>query len=313
MSERMSTEVDGLLVPISSLDKPLFADGFTKGELISYYVGIAEVLLPHLHDRAITRVRFPDGTSEQSFYEKNAPAGAPDWVETVTVATSAGPVNYVTAHRTADLVWLANLAAIELHTPQWRFGEATTGPDGILLSGPDEPRATTLVVDLDPGPGVTPADSAKGAILAATALAEVGLESFPKSSGNKGLQLSVPIAPTPASDVYAFAQSLAQHLARSHPKSFTATMAKQARSGLIFVDYAQNLAARNTITAYSVRGLDSPSVATPLTWEEVSALTADKPVRTSPTQMLERVQRMGDLWQDQLPSAASPELPEPLA
>lgn len=313
MSERMSTEVDGLLVPLSNLDKPLFPDGFTKGELIAYYVGISEVLLPHLRDRALTRVRFPNGTAAESFYEKNAPAGAPDWVETVTVATSAGPVSYVDAHRRADLVWLANLAAIELHTPQWRFTDATVGPEGVVLAGPDEPRATTLVVDLDPGPGITPADSAKGAILAATALAEVGLEAFPKSSGNKGLQLSVPIAPTPASEVYSFAQSLAQHLARSHPKTFTATMAKQSRTGLIFVDYAQNLAARNTITAYSVRGLDSPSVATPLTWEEVSALTADTPVRTTPTQMLDRVQNIGDLWQDQLPTAASPELPEPLA
>lgn len=310
---RVSTEVDGLPLSLSNLDKPLFPSGFTKGELIAYYVEIADVMLPHLADRAITRVRFPNGTGEASFYEKNVPAGAPEWVETKQVATSSEPITYVTASRRADLVWLANLKAVELHTPQWRFSEATDNGDGYVLEGPGEPLATTLVVDLDPGPGITPADSARGAIIAATTLAEAGLEAFAKSSGNKGLQLSVPIAPTPASEVFAFAQSLAKHLARSHPKLFVATMSKDARTGLIFVDFAQNYAARNTITAYSVRGLDSPSVATPLTWEEVAALTADTPVRVSPSEMLERVQTHGDLWADQLPTPASPPLPEPFA
>lgn len=313
MSERIATEIDGLQLSLSNLDKPLFPDGTTKGELIAYYLEIADVLLPHLADRAITRVRFPNGTAEGSFYEKNVPQGAPDWVSTTDVATSAGPVSYVTATRRADLVWLANLASIELHTPQWTFANATAGPDGVVLEGPDEPRATTLVVDLDPGPGITPEDSARGAIIAATALAELGLEAHPKSSGNKGLQLSVPLQPTPASEVYAFAQSLARHLARAHPKLFIATMNKDARKGLIFVDFAQNLAARNTVNAYSVRGLESPSVATPLTWEEVAALKADAPVRVTPTQMLSRVQEMGDLWEAQIPTPASPTLPDPLS
>lgn len=168
------------------------------------------------------------------------------------------------------------------------------------------------MVDLDPGPGITPADSAKGAILAATLLAECGLEAFPKTSGNKGLQLSVPIAPTPASDVYAFAASLAKQLVARHPSLFVATMAKDARGGLIFVDFAQNLAARNTVTAYSVRGLDRPSVATPLTWDEVAAIGPDTSLRTAPAQLLERLGRYGDLWQAQLPSPDSPHLPDPL-
>lgn len=312
MSSRITTEVDGISLGLSNLDKPLFPDGFTKGELISYYLEIAEVMLPHLTDRAVTRVRFPDGTAKGSFYEKNAPGGTPDWVATRDVATSAGPVGYVVAEKRADLVWLANLAAIELHTPQWRFTDSTTGPDGVVLDGDDEPRATTLVVDLDPGPGITPADSARGAIVAATALAEAGLEAHPKSSGNKGLQLSVPIEPTPASKVYEFAVSLAKHLAKAHPKLFVATMSKEARSGLIFVDFAQNLAARNTINAYSVRGLETPSVATPLTWDEIAALKDDTPVRTTPTEMLDRVQNLGDLWAAQMPTPDSPALPDPL-
>lgn len=309
MSERIVTDVDGLTLSLSNLHKPLFASGFTKGELISYYVEIAETMLPHLRDRAITRVRFPDGTAGQSFYEKNLPPGAPDWVASVDVATSSGTVTYVTAQRRADLAWLANLAAVELHTPQWRVQDATASPEGLLLAGPDEPRATTLIVDLDPGPGVTPGDSAKGAILAATVLAQLGLEAHPKSSGNKGLQLSVPIQPTPASQVHAFATALAQHLAQRYPKQFVATMSKEARAGLLFVDFGQNLAARNTVCAYSVRGLESPSVATPLSWDEVAALTPDAPIRVSPAEMLERVAEHGDLWAGTLPSPDSPALP----
>lgn len=311
MSERIATEIDGLPLALSNLDKPLFPSGFTKGELIAYYVEIADTMLPHLRERALTRVRFPNGTSGESFYEKNVPPGAPSWVSSVDVATSAGTVKYVTATRRADLAWLANLASVELHTPQWRVSDATGSPDGLLLSGPDEPRSTTLIVDLDPGPGITPADSAKGAILAATVLAQMGLEASAKSSGNKGLQLSVPIQPTPASKVHAFAMALAQHLARRYPRQFVAVMSKQARADLIFVDYGQNLAARNTVTAYSVRGLDSPSVATPLTWEEVAALSPDAPVRVTPAQMIERVAAHGDLWAGTLATADSPVLPPP--
>ena len=313
MSDRIATEVDGVSLTLSNLDKPLFPSGFTKGELISYYVGVADAMLPHLRDRAITRVRFPDGTGAASFFEKNAPAGTPEWVRTQDVATSAGTVSYVVADDRATLAWLANLAAVELHTPQWRAAEARSGHDGVILSGDDEPRATTLMIDLDAGPGITPADSARGAILTATLLAELGLEAFPKTSGNKGLQLSVPLAPTPASEVYAFAQSLARHLAATNPRLFIATMSREARAGLIFVDFAQNLAARNTVTAYSVRGLDAPSVATPLTWDEVAALRPDTVLRTSPAEALERVARYGDLWAAQLPTAQSPTLPDPLS
>lgn len=312
MAQRISTEIDGLTLLLSNLDKPLFQSGFTKGELIHYYVEIAELLIPHIRDRAVTRVRFPDGTAHASFYEKNAPAGTPEFVQTVDVATSAGTVSYVTITQRADLAWLANLASIELHTPQWRIGEATAEDSALVLDGLNEPRATSLVIDLDPGPGVTTAESAQGAILTATTLAELGLVAHPKSSGNKGLQLSVPIAPTPSSRVYEFARSLARHLARTHPKRFTAEMAKQARTGLTFVDYAQNLAARNTVHAYSVRGLDSPSVSTPFTWEEVASLNSPAQLRTHPTAMLERLQEMGDLWMPTMPSDASPLLPDPI-
>ncbi len=311
MGKRILTEVDGLSVSLTNLDKPLFADGFTKGELVSYLVEASEAMLPHLADRPITRVRFPNGTGEDSFYEKNCPAGAPSWVQRVQVVSAEGTVTYVQASRRADLVWLANLKAIELHAPQWRIADATCGPDGVILEGPDEPANTTMMIDLDPGPGVTPATTAQAAILAATALADLGLECHPKTSGNKGLQLSAPIAATPGTTVFHFVQTLARHLSRTHPTLFTAKIAKQARGGLVLVDYAQNMPARNTICAYSVRGLHTPSVSTPLTWDEVGLLWKGGRVTTTPAAVLDRLQAMGDLWAAQRPTPSSPPLPEP--
>lgn len=312
MPERIATTVDGVVLSMTNLGKPIFPSGFTKGELVSYYMDVSSAMLPHLRGRAITRVRFPDGTGGQGFFEKNVPAGAPDWVETMDVETSAGTVSYVMAQDRATLAWLANLAAVELHAPQWTRSHSTRGGNGVVLEGGDEPSSTTLMVDLDPGQGVDAAASAKGAIVAATLLAEEGLEAYPKTSGNKGVQLSVPIAPTPASEVYAFAASLARTLAARHPRQFTATMAKEARRGLIFVDFAQNLAARNTVCAYSVRGLDSPSIATPLTWDEVAAFGGGPVPRFGPGEVLHRLDRYGDLWAEQLPGEDSPRLPAPL-
>ena len=310
MTEIITTSLDGVTLALTHPDRPLFPDGFTKGELISYYVEVADVLLPHLAGRPITRVRFPQGTAGDSFYEKNLPAGAPPWVRTLPVATSSGPLPYVLAEDRPTLAWLGNLAAVEFHTPQWRVGDAILGPAGVVLDGADEPLTRVLMVDLDPGEGLTIADSATAAILAATTLADLGLEALVKSSGNKGLQLSVPIAPTPCSEVHAWARALAGLLARRHPRTFVATMSKAARAELVYVDFGQNLAARNTISPYSVRGVEVPSVATPLTWDEVGGLTRRiRPLRISPTEVLNRISRNGDLWQEALRGDASASLP----
>ena len=310
MTESITTSLDGVTLALTHPDRPLFPDGFTKGELISYYVEVADVLLPHLAGRPITRVRFPQGTAGDSFYEKNLPAGAPPWVRTLPVATSSGPLPYVLAEDRPTLAWLGNLAAVEFHTPQWRVGDAILGPAGVVLDGADEPLTRVLMVDLDPGEGLTIADSATAAILAATTLADLGLEALVKSSGNKGLQLSVPIAPTPCSEVHAWARALAGLLARRHPRTFVATMSKAARAELVYVDFGQNLAARNTISPYSVRGVEVPSVATPLTWDEVGGLTRRiRPLRISPTEVLHRISRNGDLWQEALRGDASASLP----
>ena len=295
--ERVHTEVGGRSLTLSNLTKPLFADGFTKGEVIDYYLRAAPVLLPHLERRCLTRVRFPEGTSGQGFFEKNPPSGAPDWLTTQIVVGSTGEVSYVVADSDAALVYLANLAALELHTPQWQIPDPGVP---VVLDGPDEPLADRLMVDLDPGEGVTMQQTALAALTVAAHLASDALVTLVKTSGNKGLQLVAPISPTPCSTVFAFAKRLAAELATAQPALFTDTMAIVARKGLVFVDYSQNLAARNTVTPYSLRGLASPGVSTPVTWDEVADAANGTPLRFTPADVLDRIARHGDLWAEAL-------------
>ncbi|WP_197509641.1 non-homologous end-joining DNA ligase LigD [Tessaracoccus coleopterorum] len=154
MSERIATEVDGVALTLSNLDKPLFPNGFTKGELISYYVEVADAMLPTsaTAPSPASASRTEPATSPSS---RRTPGRHPDWVSTMDVATSAGTVSYVVADDRATLAWLANLAAVELHTPQWRGSDASVGGQGVILDGDHEPRATTLMIDLDAGPGIT--------------------------------------------------------------------------------------------------------------------------------------------------------------
>ncbi|MFV0429574.1 MAG: ATP-dependent DNA ligase [Arachnia sp.] len=297
MASKVNAEIDGHVVGLTNLEKPLFPSGFSKGETIWYYQEVASALLPQLRDRCLTRVRFPDGTAGPGFYEKNAPSGTPGWIELCRVRTSEGVVSYPVAGSRAALAWLANLAAIELHAPQWRTEAATIDGDAIVLSGDDEPRSSSLMVDLDAGAGIDMAGSARGAILAATALAEFGLEAQVKTSGGKGLQLSVAVDPTPASRIFAFARRFARTLEQRWPSVFIASMAPQARGGLLFVDYAQNQAARNTVVAYSLRAGDEPRVATPISWDEVAAAAAGaSDLRFGPAEVLQRLETIGDLW-----------------
>lgn len=309
MTDPVRTSIDGRIVALTNLDKPLYSDGFTKGEVIAYYLEVAPVLLRHLAGKAITRVRFPEGTDAASFFEKNAPSGTPDWVPIITVATSAEPVHYVSADEPATLVWLAQTAALELHTPQWRRQHCPGEP--VVLEGPAEPRADSLVIDLDPGAGVTMPGSAKAALLAATMLADDSLTPLVKTSGQKGLQLLVPLVPTPASRVVAYAKSVAERLAMAHPDIFVATSAIAARTGKVLVDYLQNLSARNTVSVYSLRGTPTPRVSTPVTWDEVGAVEREDDLRFSPEDALARLRDHGDLWGDALDAAQACELPEP--
>ena len=299
---------------LTNLDKVLYPSvGFTKAEVIAYYSAIADTLLPYVADRPLTRVRFPDGVSSSSFYEKNAPMGTPSWVRTALVDTSDGMITYAVCDDAETLVWLANLAALELHVPQWTLGSATPAADGtILLPGseprPGEPLADRVVVDLDPGEGMTILDTARAALLVAQQLAADGLLPTPQTSGSKGIQVYAAVQPSRSKDVWAYVKRLGATLARRQPDFFVATMSIAQRRGRIYVDYNQNLAARNTIAPYSMRGRERPAVATPVTWEEVGAVQGPDDLRFSPDQVVHRVAESGDLAADLL-SLDRPPLP----
>lgn len=283
--------VDGRVLTLTNLDKELFPDGTTKAEVIGYYSDVAAVMLPHLAGRAVTRLRFPDGTASGSFFEKNAPAGTPDWVPICQVVAADARIDYPVVDSRPTLVWLANLAALELHTPQWRREHQPPSP--FVVDG--DTLADLIVVDLDPGPGVTIADSARALLLLATELAADGLVGVPRTSGGKGLQLQAAIAPTPARDTVGYVRALATRMATRHPDLFVTTQAKAARAGRILIDWLQNQSVRNTICSYSLRGRDQPRVATPLTWDEVGAAAEGAPLEFSPTQVLARISETGDL------------------
>jgi bifunctional non-homologous end joining protein LigD len=324
------TNVDDRVVGLSNLDKVLYpATGYTKAEVISYYLQIAPVMLPHVLDRAMTRLRYPDGVGRAepreerggttpppggAFYEKNAPAGTPDWVPRQRVGTSDGVIDYVVVEEPASLVWLANLAALELHTPQWTISSGTPDADGVLDLPGEEPRAgeplaDRVVVDLDPGAGMTIVETARAALLVAAAMAGDGLVPVPQSSGSKGIQVYAAVAPCRSRDAWAYTKRLNAAMARAHPDFFVASMSVEQRRGRIYVDYNQNLAARNTIAPYSMRGRERPSVATPVTWEEVGAVEGRDDLRFSPEEVLDRVAEHGDLAADLLLDDRPP-LPE---
>ncbi|MER7167740.1 non-homologous end-joining DNA ligase [Micromonospora sp. NPDC000207] len=299
--ERLRVDVQGRAVELSNLDKVLYpAAGFTKGEVIDYYTRIAPVLLPHLADRALTRIRYPDGVDGGSFFEKNKPAATPDWVRVATLpvpGSSKGreTIDYVVADDLPTLVWLANLAALELHTPQWRIG---THPD-------------LMVVDLDPGAPAALRQCCQVALLLRDRLAVDGVEAHPKTSGKKGMQLSCPVAGTQSAEVVSgYAKRIAQELEQRHPRLVVSKMAKNLRPGKVFIDWSQNSAAKTTVAPYSLRAAPTPTVSAPLTWEEVEAGAAgERPATTpyGPTEVLDRVETYGDLMSD---GGVRPALPE---
>lgn len=308
--EGVRTEVDGRPLTLTNLDKVLFPDGTTKAELIAYQMAIAPTILPHLAGRCITRLRFPNGSDAASFYEKNAPAGTPDWVTIQRVMAAGSRIDYVIADSPATLVWLANLAAIELHTPQWRISDSPTAPgEPIGFEGENSVRATTLVVDLDPGPGVEAHHLATAAMMAATELAAEGLVPFVKTSGSKGLQVMAPLEPSDWRQVTEQVRILGLRLAHARPDLFVTTMAKAARPDRIYVDHLQNRADRNTISVYSARGRAEPRVSTPLSWDEIAAVEPGDELHFTIRDVPDRVAEHGDLWEDLLDPAIAAPLP----
>jgi bifunctional non-homologous end joining protein LigD len=290
LPERFHVQVDDHDLELSNLDKVLYPEaGFTKGEVIDYYTRIAPVLMPHLKDRSLTRIRYPNGVAAQGFFEKNKPAGTPRWVRTerLPVHRSSGgrsEVDYIVVEELATLVWLANLAALELHTHQWKVTKRHQVQDPDLL-----------VVDLDPGPPAGLAQCCEVALLLRDRLAEDGLDAFPKTSGKKGMQLCCPVSGTQSSEeVSGYAKRVAEELERRHPKLVLSRMAKPLRRDKVFIDWSQNSAAKTTVTPYSLRAQAVPSVSTPLTWEEVDEGGFSAEDFTA-TVVLDRVEELGDL------------------
>ena len=275
--------LDGRELVLTNLDKVMYpAAGVTKAGVVDYYRQVAPVMLPHLRDRPLTLVRCPDGTDGERFVEKRCPPGAPSWVRT------GGPQGSAIADEPATLVWLANLAALELHTHQH------------TASDPDRPRA--VIFDLDPGPPAGLLECARLALELRDVLERLGLRSLVKTSGSKGLHVSVPLEPdgrVGADETKAFAWAVADLLARRAPDRVVTEMARAVRAGKVFVDWSQNDAHKTTVSAYSLRARERPWVSTPLRWEEVERAVHDgtaEPLRFEAPAVLERVTGHGDLW-----------------
>jgi bifunctional non-homologous end joining protein LigD len=259
--------VDGRRLQLSNLDKVMYpATETTKGEVLNYYARVAKFLLPHLTDRPVTRIRWPHGTNGPSFYEKNLPPGAPSWLHSVVVPTSGSrsergndTIRYPVVHDTADLTYLVNLASLELHVPQWRF-DADGQP-----RNPDR-----LVIDLDPGAPAGLRECAQLALLVRERLERIGLTTAPVTSGSKGMQLYGALPGEQDCDtIRDIAREIAQDLTRARPELVVWKMTKSLRPGKVLLDWSQNVAAKTTITPYSLRGKDAPYVAAPRTWAEV--------------------------------------------
>jgi bifunctional non-homologous end joining protein LigD len=295
--EEIRVDVEGRTLKLSNLDKVLFPrTGTTKGEVLNYYAQVSPVLLPLLRDRPVTRVRWPHGVQEDRFFEKNAPAGTPRWVRTAEVPTTGSrgesrhgdTLVFPIIDDLATLTWAANLAALELHVHQW-----TVGKDG-------RPRgADRLVIDLDPGEPAGLHECCQVALLVRDKLAERKLDARPVTSGSKGLHMYAHLPRRTGSDESsAMAKEIAEELQAAHPKLVTATMTKAKRSGKVFLDWSQNAGSKTTVSPYSLRGVERPNVATPVTWDEVQE-GAEDPLGLEQfryDEVLERVQEHGDLF-----------------
>ncbi len=279
--------VGGRTLMLSNLDKVMYpAAGLAKAGVIDYYRRVAHAMLPHLAGRPITLKRYPDGVRGPSFYEKRCPSFRPDWLETVRLPGEEESVDHCLVEGLADLVWIANLASLEVHA--------------LLSTAEDLLRPTVVAFDLDPGAPATVVDCARTALVLRDVLAGVGLESFAKTSGGKGLHVYVPLnTPATFEKTRAFARATARTLERDDPERVTSGMDRAARRGKVFVDWSQNSDFKTTVVAYSLRALERPRVSTPLRWDEVeeAAGSGDAAALTFEIDaVLERVSRRGDLF-----------------
>ena len=292
MGETRQVEVDGKELRLTNLDKVLYPEvGFTKGEMVDYYAKAAPAIVPHLRGRAVTLRRFPEGVEDldSAFFEKRCPKHRPKWVKTTRVQAgpNAGKIDFCVCDSLPTLIWMAQLAAIELH-PSLSLGRA-------------HKRPTVLAFDLDPGPPADVVDCARVALRLREVLGQLELESFVKTSGSKGMQLYVPLnGKATYEDTRPFAQALAQLIAKQTPDEVLAKMGKKTdRSGKVLIDWYQNNERKTTIAVYSLRARERPTVSTPVTWEEVEAVAESgdgSKLIFEASDVLKRIEKHGDLF-----------------
>jgi bifunctional non-homologous end joining protein LigD len=285
-----AVDIQGRHLKLSNLEKVLYpAVGFTKQKVIDYYARIAPAIIPHLAGRALTRKRYPDGVEGEPFFEKNAPMHRPEWVKTAPIWSGRNrkTIHYVVADDLPTLIWLANLAALELH-PSLALAEDITCP-------------TEMVFDLDPGPPATIVQCCQVALWLREIFEHFDLQSFPKTSGSKGLQIYVPLnTPVTYESTKMFSHALAQLLEHDHKDLVLSEMSKQARTNKVFVDWSQNDEHKTTISVYSLRAREHPTVSTPVKWQEVEQALKKKDATLlvfEAGQVLDRVEKMGDLFE----------------
>ena len=285
MSSRVEVEVEGRRLSLSNLDKVMYPEtGFTKGQVIYYYTRIAPVLLPHLRDRPLTLKRYPNGVEGQYFYEKQCPSHRPDLVRSEPVVLRSKTIQFCVCDDLPTLVWLANLADLELHPS--------------LSKVPEVERPTVMAFDLDPGPPAGIPECCEVAVILRDALGRIGLESFAKTSGSKGIQVYVPLNVEDVDYDHGtkrLSQALARHLEGEHPKLIVSTQKKELRKGKVLIDWSQNDEHKTTVSVYSLRARERPTVSTPLDWDEVEAADPDALVFEA-ADVLERVEERGDLF-----------------
>jgi bifunctional non-homologous end joining protein LigD len=284
-SEKVPVDIEGRRLTLSNLQKVLYPEtGFAKAQVIDYYTRVAPVLLPHLRDRPLTRKRYPDGVEGGSFFEKNAPSHRPEWVRTATLASPGSTrnretIDYVVCDDLPTLVWLANLAALELHTPMWRV--STGLPD-------------MMVVDLDPGPPATIVECCRVACMVRDA---TGVDWFAKTSGSKGLQLYTAVRDgRTAEQTSGEMKALAERLEKENPDLVVSRMTKAIRPGKVLLDWSQNNGAKTTVSVYSLRARPEHTVSTPVTWDEVEACASPEDLVFRSDDVLARIDEHGDLF-----------------
>ena len=297
-AERVAVTVDGRRLSVSNLDKVMYPlVGFTKAQVIDYYVRVAPTMVRHIGDRGVTLRRSPDGVTASSFFEKRCPKHRPDWVGTCRgPGDRGGPIEYCRLDSVAALAWSANLAALEIHAPMARCADI------------DSP--TMLVFDLDPGKPATVIECCQVALRIREVLESVGLASWAKTSGSKGLQLYVPLnSPHTHDHAASFARAVAQLLEGRLPALVVSVMKRSLRGGKVFIDWSQNARFKTTVAPYSLRARDRPAVSAPITWDEVADGADGEPLVFTAPEVLARLERLGDLFEPTL--TVEQELPAP--